>query len=187
MADKIDSVVATTPMFRVSFPNLFKPRKNELNGKDEFSVMALFEKGADISKLKDVAAAAVKKKWGDKPPANLKSPFRDQAEREKDGKLPDGLVAGAIFMTFKSSNRPTVVDQNLQEILESSKMYAGAYARASVGAYAYDQKGNKGVAFGLNHVQLMKDGAPLSGRPTVESAFEPVAVDNGGGDATSIF
>ena len=176
----------TTPTFRVSWPNLFKPRMNELNNKEEFSVQALFEKGADLAKLKAAAAAAVKKKWGDKPPANLKSPFRDQGEKVKDGKLVDGHTAGAIFMTFKSSNRPTVVDQNLQEILEPAKMYAGAYARASVAAYAYDQKGNKGVALGLNHVQLVKDGEPLSGRPTVESAFEAIATEEGA-DATSIF
>lgn len=175
----------TTPMFRVSFPNLFKARKNDLNGKDEYSVMALFDLKADLSKLKAAAQAAAVKKWGDKIPANLKSPFRDQGEKEKDGKMPEGLVKGAMFLTLKSSNRPTIVDQNLQEILESSKVYAGCYARASVAAFAYDQKGNRGVSFGLNHVQLMKDGDPLGNRVKVEDAFEAVATE--GGDATGIF
>jgi hypothetical protein len=181
------NTVVTTPVFRVSFPSVFKPRKNDLNGKDEFSVMALFEKGANLDALKKAAEAAIIKKWGSdqsKWPKGMKTPFRDQAEKAKDGKLPDGMAEGAIFMTFKSTNRPTVVDQNLQEILEPSKFYAGCYARASIGAYAYDQKGNRGVSFGLNHLQLVKDGEPLSGRPSVESAFTAVATD---GDASSIF
>lgn len=190
-ANESKAASVTTPQFRVSFPNVFKPRRNDLNGKDEFSLMALFEPGTDLTELKAAASAACAKKWGadqTKWPANLKSPFRDQAEKAKDGKLPDGMKAGGIFMTFKSSNRPSVVDQNRQEILEPSKFYAGCYARASVGAYAYDQKGNRGVSFGLNHVQLWKDGEPLSGRPTVESAFTPIATEAGEKkDATSIF
>lgn len=178
----------TTPMFRVSFPNVFKPRLNDLNGQDEFSVMALFAKDADMSAIKKAAQDAIVKKWGadqTKWPKNMRMPWRDQAEKAKDGKMPDGMVEGALFMTFKSRNRPTVVDQNLQEIIEPQKFYAGCYARASVGAFAYDNKGNRGVSFGLNHLQLMKDGEPLSGRPTVSSAFE--AVGHANADAASLF
>ncbi len=192
MSEANKSLSITTPVFRVSFPSVFKARRNEQNGKDEFSVQALFPKGTDLSAMKKMADAACVKKWGLKAAEMVKSPkfknpFRDQGEKIKDGKLPEGCEAGAIFMTFKSTNRPTVVDQDVQEILEPAKFYAGCYARANVGAFAYETKGNIGVSFGLNHVQFYKDGPPLSGRPTVESAFEPITTTEAGGSADSLF
>jgi hypothetical protein len=186
-----------TPVFRVSYPNVFKARRNDLNGKDEFSVVALFEKGADLTALKKAAQEAIIAKWGPdqaKWPKNLRSPFRDQAERAKDvdGKriLPAGHVEGAIFLNLKSSQRPGVVDQNVQDIIDESQFYAGCFARASVNAYAYDQKGNRGVSFGLGNIQKVRDGEPLGNRAKPEQDFAPIAVDNTAastGSATDIF
>lgn len=186
-----------TPTFRVSYPNVFKPKKNELNGKDEYSLVALFPKGADLSALKDAVKKALADKWGadqSKWPANLRTPFRDQAERAKvvDGKkvLPAGHEEGAIFINLKSAQRPGVVDQNVQDIIDDSQFYAGCFARATVNAYAYDNKGNRGVAFGLGNIQKMKDGDPLSGRPRAMDEFAPVegaAAPSSGGSATSLF
>ena len=182
----------TTPVFRASYPNVFTPKRNDLNGKDEYSLVALFGKGADISALKAAANAAVIKKWGQdkaKWPPNLKTPFREHKEKIKDGKYPDGYEEGGIFVTLKAQTRPTVVDQKVQEILEPSKIYAGCYCKASIAAYAYDNKGNRGVAFGLNHLQLVKDGPTISGRPSVTDAFEPIAVDENanGASASDLF
>lgn len=177
-----------TPTFRVSYPNVFKAKKNDLNGKDEFSIVALFKKGEDISALKTAAQKAITDKWGPdkaKWPQNLRSPFRDQAERAKevDGKriLPAGHEEGAIFLNLKSSQRPGVVDQNVQDILDESQFYAGCFARASVNAYAYDQKGNRGVSFGLGNIQKVKDGEPLGNRARPESDFAPIAVEESAG------
>lgn len=181
--------VLLTPMFRASFPNVFRPKRNDLNGKDEYSVVALFPKGADLSALKAAAEAVCAEKWGadkTKWPANLKSPFRKHEEKTKEGVMPDGYEAGGIFMTLRSTQRPGVVDQNKQEIIDPSGFYAGCYARAAVSVYAYDQKGNRGVSFGLTHLQFMKDGEPFSGRPRVEDAFTPIE-GMGGGDAGSVF
>lgn len=187
----------TTPNFRASYPQVFKPKKNDLNGKDEYSVVALFPKGADLNALKAAAEAAVVEKWGkdkSKWPQRLKSPFRDQGEKAKnvDGKmvLPAGYEEGAVFLTLKSTQRPGVVDQNVQNILDESQFYAGCWARATVRAYAYDQKGNQGVAFGLQNIQKVRDGDPLGGRTRAEDDFSPVdsgAAEAGTGDATSLF
>jgi len=177
-----------TPKFRVSYPNVFRARKNDLSGKDEYSVVALFAKGENLSMLKAAAQAAAKEKWGDKMPKNLRSPFRDQGEREKDGKLPEGLEAGAIFINLKSQQRPGLVDGNRQAIIDENDLYAGCYARAQVRAYAYEQKGNTGVAFGLQNLQKMGEGEPLSSRVKAEDAFEPVAgAVEGGGNPGNIF
>jgi len=187
-----------TPTFRVSYPNVFKAKKNDLNGKDEFSVVALFKKGEDLTKLKEAAQKAIVEKWGPdkaKWPANLRTPFRLQEERAKevDGKrvLPAGHEEGAIFLNLKSSQRPGVVDQNVQDIIDESQFYAGCYARASVNAYAYDQKGNRGVSFGLGNIQKVRDGEPLGNRARPEADFAPIQVEGGDaaatGSATDIF
>ena len=179
-----------TPPCRLSYPSIFKPKHNKLSGKMEFSFEGLFDVGTDLTAMKKAAEAALIKKFGEdkaKWPKNIKSPFRDQSEKMKDGKLPEGCVSGGTFVRFKSEKRPGVVDQNRVEILDDSTVYAGCYVRAHVNAFAYDQAGNKGVSFGLNHVQLVKDGEPFSGRPKVEDAFSPVEGFNSGADASSIF
>lgn len=167
-----------TPKFRVSYPQVFRAKRNDLNGKDEYSIVALFPKGADLSALNAQIVAAATEKWGadkSKWPKGLRNPIRDQAEKEKEGKLPEGYEAGAMFISLKSQQRPGLVDENRQPIIDESNFYAGCFARAQVRAFAYDQKGNKGVSFGLQNLQKMGEGDPLSGRQKAEDAFEAVA------------
>lgn len=188
-----------TPKFRVSYPHLFKPQQNELNGKQEFSLVAIFAKGTDLTPLKKAAEAVLIDKFGPdktKWPTNLRNPFRKCSERWKNegGKqiIPAGYEDGeAIFMTFKQDaekGRPTVVDQHVAEILEPQYVYPGMYARASVRPYVYSQKGNQGVSFGLSNVQKLDEGEPLGGtRTRAQDDFEAVAVDMAGQTSESIF
>jgi hypothetical protein len=182
---------ATTPIFRVSFPNVFKPKFNSLSKKEEYSIQALFTKGTDLAQLKLAAAEACVKKWGadkNKWPSNLKNPFRDQGDRKKNGQLPDGYEEGAIYMTYKSDSQPAIRDAgNTTFITEPSKFYAGCYARASVYALAYDVNGGRGVTFLLNHLQFARDGEPFSGRPAVEAAFTPIEGAGEASDATGLW
>lgn len=178
------STKVNTPEFRVAFPNVFTPRKNDLNGKDEYSIVALFPKDADLSGLKTAAFEAAKKKWGDDQAKwpKLRSPFRDQVEKSKDvgGKqvLPEGYEAGAMFLTLRSTNRPGVVNQRVEDIIDTSDFYGGCYARAALNAFAYDAKGNRGISFGLNNIQKLRDGDPFGNRTKPQDDFEAVAVAN---------
>lgn len=186
----------TTPIFRVSYPNVFKAKKNDLNGNDEYSLVALFKKGEDLTVLKKSVQDAVIKKWGpdkEKWPKALKTPFRDQADRIKidtaTGKeiIPAGHEKGAIFLTLKNKERPGLIDAKCNDILDTADFYAGCYARATVEAYAYDQKGNKGVAFGLRNIQKVKEGEPLTGRTKAQDDFAPIeGVDAGGTEGSSV-
>lgn len=192
-----------TPVFRVSYPKVFTPEKNDLSGEMEYTLTALFKKGEDLSILKKAAEEACEKKWGkdkSKWPKNLKNPFRDQAEKEKeievitvhDGKevrsmktvMPDGYEKGAFFLNIKSRQRPGVVDQNVQDIIEPTDFYGGCYARASVQASAYDVKGNKGVSFWMQNVQKTSDGESFGGRLKPQEDFEPIAA---AGEGNGIF
>lgn len=173
---------ALTPEFRVSWPHVFKAKKNDLNGKDEFDVTAIFPLNADLSKLKAIALEAMKDKFGvdqTKWPKNPRSPFRKCKEKwkEEDGKtiIPPGYEEGeATWINFKSTSRPGVVDENVQDIIEERNFYSGCYAIADVNAAAYDQKGNRGVSIYLNNVQKRRDGDPLGGKSSPTAAFKPV-------------
>jgi len=178
MADKV-----MTPEFRVSYPNVFKPKKNELSGKDEFSMVAVFPPGADLSALKKAATDALIERWGAdqaKWPANLRSPFRKCEEAAKDGVQPDGYPIGGTYINLKSNDKPGVVDQNVQDIIEPREFYAGCYARTKVNAFAYPKAGgkdfgNRGVSFWFENVQKVRDGEPFGGsaaRPTDD--FAPI-------------
>lgn len=185
-----------TPEFRVSFPAVFEAKHNDMSGQNEFSVQALFPKGADLSKLKVAAKAAIVKKWGPdekKWPRRegkiaIRMPFRDQGDREKtreDGTtyLPEGYEKGSIYMNLKSTRRPGVVDQNVQPILDAETFYAGCYARAYISCYPYEKKGNCGVSFGLNHLQKTREGEALSGRRKAEEVFESIVAPDESGNA----
>lgn len=176
-----------TPEFRVSYPHLFTPQQpmKGSTGDPKYSVVMLFAKGADLSKLKAAAEAAVAEKWGSdksKWPKGLRSPFRDQGEKESEG-----YEAGAVFITATSKEKPGIVDDKVQPVIDPSRIYAGCYARASVRAFAYDNAGNRGVAFGLQNVQFLRDGDSLSGRAKAEEEFEPVAAAVADQGAGSIF
>lgn len=181
-----------TPKFRVSYPKVFKAELNKLSGKAEYSVVALFDKDADLKPIREAIKAAIIEKWGPdaaKHPKNLRNPLRDQADKAKeiDGKrvMPDGHTEGAYFLNLKSTQKPGVVDENVQPILDESTFYAGCYARASVSVYAYDQAGNRGVGIGLTNIQKVADGEPFSGRPKPEASFTPVKTE--GTSAAGIF
>ena len=173
-----------TPEFRVSFPAVFKPKrqKGDATSEPKYGLTMLFPKGADLSKLKRAAEEAVKEKWGDKPPKNLRSPFRDQGEKEYEG-----YVEGAVFVSASSKQKPGLVDRQRQDIIDETEFYPGCYARATLRAFAYDNNGNKGVAFGLNNVQKLRDGDPLGGRTRAQDDFADDLPPDEGADSGSIF
>ena len=176
-----------TPKFRVSFPNVFRPGKvMQVGAEPKYNVTMLFESGADLSALRKAAQEAVEEEWGPdktKWPKNMRNPFRDQGEKEFEG-----YVKGAKFINATSKQRPGLVDSKVQDIIDEKDFYPGCYARATVRAFAYDQAGNRGVAFGLQNIQKLADGEPLGGRTKPQEDFEPMLEDdasNGGTPKTA--
>lgn len=215
-----NSKTVNTPEFRSSYVTLFQAKPNSLKldkktGQPvmQFSVQALFKKGEDLTGLKKAVKAAIIERWGadeskwpskvdpetGKKSLDIRMPFRDQSEREKDGELPTGCVAGAIFCTFSTNEnprqpKPAVFDQRNQKVSDEDqhKIYSGCWMKANVTAGAYPPKGvtgiKPGVTFYLNAVQKVRDDEPLSGRPNVEKAFQPIETDESSdGSATGMF
>ena len=181
-----------TPEFRAAFVSLFKATAGKnadgTTNKPKFSIRACFPPTADLKALKHEAETAAKEKWGDKIPKTLRSPFRTNEELENP--IP-GIGDDWTVMTFSANEdrRPGVVDAKLQDILDDSDVYSGAWYRAQVRAFAYENAGNKGVSFGLQNVQKLREDDPIgSGRIPASKAFEPVeGAATGTKTATSIF
>ena len=173
---------------RFVYCSVMSARKNEMNGKDEFSTQVLVPKSdtETVGALKAAAKEALMAKFGDKIPKNVRNPLRDgDTETKADGTPLGKEYAGHFFFNTKSTNKPGAVDANGQDLLGSNDIVSGDYGRVSLNAYAYSQAGNNGVSFGLNNIMLVAKGEPLGGaRPSAASDFgisksaAPAASDN---------
>lgn len=170
-----------TDKCRLSYVYLFQPRPaDDENEKAKYSVCLLIPKSdtQTVAKIQAAVKAAMQaglNKWGGKVPPNLKMPLRDGDTERDTEEQPE--YAGHWFVNANSIQQPGIVDQNVQPILDSTEVYSGCYGRASVNFYAYNTKGNKGIACGLNHIQKLADGDFLGGRSKPEDDFEPVATE----------
>lgn len=165
-----------TDKVRFSYVAVFEPKA--VNGGDEkYSVTLLIPKNdtntyqrimAEINKtLQENVADTFKGVM----PANPSLPIYDG-----DGLRPSGEVFGPEckghwVMTAKSNIAPEVVDDKCQPIISKNEFYSGCYGKASIGFYAYNQNGNKGIGCGLGNVQKLEDGQPLDGRTTAAEDF----------------
>jgi hypothetical protein len=159
-----------TGKVRGSYVNVFRPRLNDMNGKEEYSMALLIPKTdtETVGKIKEAVKEAAKAKFGDKIPAKFKTPLRDGDEERPD----DEAYKGHYFMNVKSANRPGIIDRSRQEVLDASAFVSGDYCRVSMNAYAFDVSGNRGVAFGLGNVQVIAKGEPLSNAARAEDEFD---------------
>lgn len=195
-----DSII--TAPFRLAFPEVFTPKAGAEGGKEKFSITMMFPKdgsllipampGDGVLELRKIAFAAVKEKWGgdkSKWPANMKtldfakyvSPTGKDGWPVRDGDLVewDGF-AGMLFARASSQYQPGLVNQKLQPVIDKNAVYGGLICRAQVSAFAYDNSGNKGVTFGLNNLQILKDDGVVFG-----TKQDPAGVFDAFGDGGS--
>lgn len=171
-----------TPVFRVAFANVHKPRGMEHEdgtvGEPKYSIVMIFDKEEDLSAMKRLVKKAAVDRWGTNLPRNMRQPFRDGSEKDETPGFSDDVT----FATASTFYKPGLVDKNRDVILDEEEFYSGCFARASVTAYTYDKKGNKGVAFGLHNLQKVRDGERLGGRGPAEDDFDSVGEDDEGED-----
>lgn len=172
-----ETKVVTGPC-RLSYVHVFDAYSQKEDDEKKFSVMLLIPKTdkATIKKLRKAEKVALENgrttKFKGKLPANPGSIIHDCDEEDDLEEYPER--EGHYRMGVSSKERPGLVDQNVQPILDSTEIYSGCYARASLNAYPYNTNGNKGVSFGLNHLQKLADGEPLGGRSRAEDDFDEV-------------
>jgi len=164
-----------TGKVRFSYVNVFKGRAFQPGQEEKFSICLLIPKNDKdtLTKIKAAVEAARKEgianKWGGKLPANLKLPLRDgDAERAEEAEEYEGM----FFVNANSNQKPGIIDNFRNEILDPTEVYSGCYGRASINFFPYNSNGSKGVAVGLNNIQKLSDGEPLGGaRASAENDF----------------
>ena len=172
-----------TGKVRLSYVHVFEPYTSDPEENDpKYSVTILIPK-KDKATLRKIEAAieAAKvegktKKWDGKIPSNLKTTLHDGDEDADLERNPE--YAGHMYMALSAKQRPGVVDEDLNPIMDTTAVYSGCYGRVSMGAFPYNTKGNKGVSFGLNNVQFLEDGEPLGGRTRAEDDFGDMEDDD---------
>lgn len=177
MSTKPLATKVVTGKARLMFVNVFQPRASEEGKEPEYSLCLLIPKSDTETVNKVKAAIEVAKQggvglWGGKVPAGLKVPLRD-GDTERDA--PE--YKGHWFINARSKQKPGVVDAQVNPILDQGEIYSGVYGRVSLNFYPYNQAGNKGVGAGLQNVQKVADGEPLSGRSRAEDDFTAVDED----------
>jgi hypothetical protein len=164
-------VKVVTGKVRFSYANVFAPKASVEGGTPKYSVSIIIPKSdkETISKLQkafEETKAASSAYFGGSIPKNLKGGLRDgDAEKE------DAAYEGCYFINANSVQKPGVVDQDLNPILDQNEFYSGCYGRASITFYPYNAQGSKGIACGLNNVQKLEDGEKLGGGTTAAADF----------------
>ena len=168
--------VITGPDTRWSYANVWEP-KSINGGAPKYSVSLIIPKSdtKTVAKIKAAIQAAYEegaakfKGNGKSIPAlaAIKNPLRDGDIERPD----DPAYAGAYFINANSATAPGIVDADCNPVLTRSEVYSGVYGRASISLYAFNSNGNKGIACGLNNLQLIRAGEPLGGKASAESDF----------------
>lgn len=186
--------VITGPKTRLSYAKIWKPEAMEEGQEPKYSVSLIIPKDDTETLDKIKAAIAAARKAGESklsdakgkalPESRLKLPLRDGDEERSD----DENYAGCYFLNATSKTKPGIVslekdaDGKFKEIKDEAEVYSGCYGRVSINFYAFNTKGNAGIAVGLNNIQKVKDGEPLGGRSNADAdfndGFEPEQEDD---------
>lgn len=180
-----------TPIGLFSYP--WVDRLPELSEEDKkagkkakHSIVIVFDAKADLTALKQAAIQVADDFFGTgkyrfpKPGDELggsviRSPFRRYDVADKPG-----YPEGGVYINARTDRKPQVVyghagaDGKPEKIPVDKirdEIYAGAFGRISVSAFAYNHSGNKGVSFALNNVQKTGDGERIDGRLAAEDEF----------------
>lgn len=179
MANKntVNPTKIITGVCRLSYANIWQA-KSINGGTPKYSTSILIPKSdtKTVAKVKAAIQAAyedgeskLKGNSRTMPPlASLKSPLRDGDTERPD----DEAYAGHWFLNANSNTAPGVVDVNREPIYDTSEIYSGVYARASLTFYAFNSNGNRGIACGLQNIQKVRDGESLGSRAKAEDDFD---------------
>lgn len=190
-----DNTKIITGVCRFSYLFALYPHESE-SGESRYSVSLVIPKTdtKTIEKINAAVRAAYEKGAaklagkGNVVPKleTLKTPLRD-GDAEKPS---DPVYSGAYFMNASNQYAPGIVDKYNHEIDEDTaedEIYSGIYGRASVQFYAFNKKGNRGIACSLLNLMKTSDGERLSGTAKAtedfaEFAEEETQIDTNSGE-----
>lgn len=199
MATKRRKVI--TPPFRLSFPSIFQVAKQmeDAKSKPKYEVTGIWDPSKftdddkkrfkDMEAILDEASMEKFKRPVAKLPTNYRKAFRDGAEKEHLG----GYGDGKVFAKMSTMVRPGAVLRDkvtvVTEVATTAQgnmtgediFYPGCWCRATVTAYAYDNK-SKGVSFGLSNIIFWADGDRFDSRTDAADDFGELPESAGNDD-----
>lgn len=174
MSEQVNSTKVVTGKVRFCYVNVFEPTAMNEGDAPKYNICILIPKNDTktvdkINKAIEAAKQAGKAKLADKNgkiPSNIKLPLRDGDDERGD----DPTFEGMYFINANSNRKPSIVDKDLNPIMDKDEFYSGCYGRASINFYAYNVQ-SKGIAAGLNNLQKLDDGEMLAGGSTADEDF----------------
>ncbi len=167
----------TTGKVRASYVSIFRPSTPQGGGEPKYSVTLLIPKGdtttlnsiyAEIERAKQEGAQKV---FGGNIPPVCKTTLYDGDGVQESGAPFGEECRGCMVLRTSAKIKPSIVGLDMQEILNPADVYSGCYIRANINFYAYSNAMKRGIGCGLNAVQKIEDGEPLTARVSAEEAF----------------
>jgi hypothetical protein len=168
-----------TPKGEAAYAYVYKPQKAMQEGRDpQYSLTLLFNEGdPKLDKLRSAIIEVATAKFGQKAAVmlekgQLKNPLRPGSDRT------DENFEDKVFITARSTDKPQIVDEDAEPIMDQADFYSGCEARMDIYLYAFEKAGNKGVAAILNSAQKLGEGIRRSGRRSAQEAFKPLSEED---------
>ena len=164
---------------RAAFPSVFKAFKGKgQEGDGKFGIKGLLAKDSPAIAVIEAAMLQVaEEKWPKKGKQMVEALRKTDKLCLHDGdSKPDWEgFEGNMFISASSNTKPSVFDQQRNEIEASSGVfYSGCYANLSIEIWAQDNDYGKRINAQLRGVQKVRDGDAFAGgsRPAGSDEFE---------------
>lgn len=156
---------------RLSYLNVFEPRMNDQKGVEEYSATLLIPKSptpqiadpmAELKAIRAYVETAMDDFFKPKP-AIWVNPLKDgDKEKRTDNGESKNPGYGYINVSAKKAYPPKLIDGRKNEAL-AGDWNSGDWGYVKLSIFAFDQKGNKGVSFGLRGIQFVAKDEALGG------------------------
>lgn len=159
----------------LSFPTLFTPKSVAGSEAKYSAVILLAPNDPQVAVIQAAQDAAKNAQWPSGAPASADFCFAAYDVKYAGKSYYDPRFAGwwALSCSAKADDRPPVVDENFNPVIDPSAVYSGQVVYLNLGISAYT-KGTGGVGGWLNGVKLTNEEPPmgrLDGRPSIEQMF----------------
>lgn len=181
MADMNPTKVVTGTV-RLSYANLAEPRSGFEGQPPKFSTVLLIPKDDEktVAAIRRAQKAALENgkssTFKGVIPKSWKDTLRDGDEEMDLEANPEYENHWFMNVSAQESRPPVLVDRRREKFSKDEaalEIYSGVYARVSINAFPFSVQGNKGVSFGINAVQKVRDGEAFSGgKVDVDSEFD---------------
>jgi hypothetical protein len=166
----------------LSYPKIAEGEEND-DGRLVYSASFITTPESNYQDIAKAELAAARDGFGEEAEkmlenGSLASTYRrGKADIQKCGS-PHGYV------NARAEERPGCVLRDKTRVTDLAEVkrlfYAGAIVNVSLHAFPYEWKGKKkGISFGLNNIQFVKDGPRLDGRKRAEDEFDALLDEPG--------